>query len=46
MSSRRKRRRASERRLADGGKRAYLPIWAAIVVALVALVIGVARVTR
>jgi hypothetical protein len=46
MSSSRKRRRASERRLARASKRTPITIWTIIIIALVALAVGIARIMR
>ncbi len=46
MSSRRKRRRASERRLVKITKRTPITIWTIIIIALVVLAIGLARILK
>ncbi|MBU2536496.1 MAG: hypothetical protein KKD83_10090 [Chloroflexi bacterium] len=46
MSIRRKRRRASERRLAKITKSTPITIWTIIIIALVALAIGLARILK
>jgi hypothetical protein len=43
MSTRRKKRRASERRLAKASKRTPITLWTIIFIALVVLAIGIAR---
>ena len=46
MSTRRKRRRESERRLVKITRRTPITIWTIIVIALVALAVGIARIMR
>ena len=46
MSSSRERRRASERRLVKVSKRTPITIWTIIIIVLVALAVGIARIMR
>ena len=46
MSTRRKKRRASERRLAKVSRRTPITIWTIIIIVLVALAVGIARIMK
>jgi hypothetical protein len=46
MSSSRKRRTVSERRLAKVSKRSPITIWTIIIIVLVALAVGIARIMK
>jgi hypothetical protein len=46
MSSRRRGRRAAERRIAKLARRTPITIWAIILIALVVLAVGIARTLR